>query len=79
MISKIETAFKERLAVNKWLDEPTRQACDDKVYIKYTVHLTLYLLSSYLRSMQSLKWWLTQIIFMIQPNCFLSTIQLVSK
>eukprot|EP00731_Ephydatia_muelleri_P014446 Em0008g166a len=31
MISKIETAFKERLAVNKWLDEPTRQACDDKV------------------------------------------------
>ena len=33
MISKIEAAFKERLSVNNWLDNTTRDACDAKVSI----------------------------------------------
>lgn len=31
MISKIEAAFQERLSVNNWLDDTTRDACDAKV------------------------------------------------
>ena len=34
MITKIESAFKERLNANNWLDDTTKKACDAKVNSK---------------------------------------------
>ena len=43
MISKIETAFKERLNAAGWLDDTTKLACDAKVRLTITSIITFIL------------------------------------